>query len=77
MTLTYKDREIEIEVEFEPGEGARVDSGYYVDTEVALTDAECEEVEEIHQEYLYQEALEWAASRAYDRAKDFAKYGDD
>lgn len=71
MNLKYKGREVEVtETELEIGEGCYVMHAVWIDTGDDLTDDECMELSELHQGELYQEAYEWAASRAYDFFKD-------
>lgn len=79
MKLTYKNRPIEVtETEFELGEGLLVMSANFTDGAMEeLTEKECLEVENEFQAELYHEAYVDMASAAYDRAKDYAKYGDD
>lgn len=71
------DREVEVlETDFEMGEGAYVIDAVYLDTEEHLTVEETEELTDKYQSELYESAYEHAASRAYDDAKDFMKYGE-
>jgi hypothetical protein len=71
------DREVEIvETDFEMGEGVWVIDAVFLDDETHLTESECEELTDIYQSELYQEAYENAASRAYDSYKDSVKYGE-
>jgi len=74
---TLNDREVGIiDIDFESGEGVWVIAAEYVDNGQDLTEAELEELTNTYQSELYQAAYEDMASRAYDQAKDFMKYGE-
>lgn len=73
-----KGREVEInKVNLEIGEGAYVQDAYYMDDASEVPDSELDYLTDTYQAELYQEAYEHKASAAYDRAKDYSKYGDD
>lgn len=73
----FNDREVGIiETDFEPGEGVWVINAEYIDNGEALTESELEELTDMYQTELYQSAYEDMSARAYDDAKDFAKYGE-
>lgn len=70
-------RNVEIlDKDFEFGEGVQVIDAVFLDNEEQLTESELEELSEIYQSELYQDAYEDAAARSYDDAKDFQKYGE-
>lgn len=78
MSYKLNDRAvINVEIEFEHGEGAYVVGATWEDTGADLTEDECMSLEEAYQAELYQEAYEHRAARAYDDFKDRMKYGDD
>lgn len=71
MKYELDGREVEnVECELSVGEGCVVMSAQWADTGEDLTDSECERLEYAYQSELYLDAYEWAASNAYDRAKD-------
>lgn len=70
MTFKFKGRDVECEGHLEVGEGYEVTAATWIDTGEALDPDECQAFESECQSELYQEAYEWAASDAYDRAKD-------
>ena len=77
MSYTFQNRKVDVtDKEFAHGEGASAIAACWEDTGTELTDAELDEFNETCGADLYQNAYEDAASDAYDRAKDMAKYGE-
>lgn len=76
MRLVYKNRSVEISLNFEVSDGVEVNDGYFVDTGEELTEEELNEIQELRQDSLYEYCYEQNASRVFDRAKDFRKYGE-
>lgn len=76
-----KGRPVQItESHLEIGEQASVLAAEYLDTDnvemIEVPESELEWIQERYQDSLYQDLWERKASDAYDRAKDFGKYGD-
>ena len=77
MKVTFKQRQVEItDVELEIGEYARAIEARFLDTGELLSDSEIDDLNDICAGEIYENAYSDMASRAYDRAKDFRKYGD-
>jgi len=65
MTYLLNNREVEIEeVDGEIGEGAYVVSASYVDTGVPCDDDECEKLNDIYQEELYDRLYQQAIMKS-------------
>lgn len=73
----FNDRPVEVtEIDFEMGESVQVIDAVFLDNEEQLTEDQCQELTDMYQAELYQSAYEDMSARAYDDAKDFAKYGE-
>lgn len=72
-------KEVEIlDTEFIPGEGVYVMDAVYVhdEPEIHASEETLDYLTDAYQAELYEDAVEHAAARAYDMAKDFDKYGE-
>lgn len=76
MTYKLNNREVEI-TETDHDDGiVMVLGAVFLDDGAELTEAECLELEEIYADELAQDHYEDQCAAAYDRAKDFYKYGE-